>query len=212
MTEPEPLKITCTSSDCEADLHCFRPTRWKTPDPHPTCRDCGADLVEWERLHQRDFADYPFLFEELPKELIRHHCWHMDIPEHVLERTKRYHPEVIASRTKKAVRSRVAEPADEWDGTQTKMPESPEAQIYFMGMHATACCCRKCMQYWHGIPMDRELTEKELTYFASLVWLYVCQRMKWHGLGEVLIPQELLDRAGVDAENRREQERGDPSD
>jgi hypothetical protein len=152
--------------------------------------------VNWERLHERDFADYRFLFSELPKELIRHHCWHMEIPEHVLVKARRYRPEVIADRTRKAVRARVAEPADVWDGTQTKMPESPEAQIYFMGMHATACCCRKCMLYWHGIPLDRALTDEELTYFTSLVWLYVCQRMDWDALESLLISEGLLGGSG----------------
>lgn len=188
MSKPPPLKITCTSSDCPEDLHCFRPTSWKRPDPEPKCRDCGADLVEWERLHRRDPADFEFLLAELPKELIRHHYWHMDVPDSIRERTHRYRPEVIAQRTKKAVRSRVAYPAGEWDGTQTPMEEAPNAQIYFLGMHAVACCCRKCMQYWHGIPRDRALSDQELSYFTSLVWLYVCRRLGWDGLEEMLVP------------------------
>lgn len=35
------------------------------------------------------------------------------------------------------------------------------------------------MLYWHGVPLDRELTENELAYFSELVWAYVCQRMGW---------------------------------
>jgi hypothetical protein len=181
-----PLEIKCTSSECEADLHCFRPKSWKRPEPHPTCRDCGADLIEWERLHRRDLADATFLFSQLPKELIRHHFWHCEIPAKVRSSAERYSREVIAKRTRGAVRSRVAGPANEWDGTQTTMDPAKGAQIYHFGMHATACCCRKCMQYWHGIPMDRELTEEELDYFSTLVWLFVCQRLEWSDI-ETLI-------------------------
>jgi Domain of unknown function (DUF4186) len=179
MTGPPPLKITCTSSDCAKDLHCFRPKSWKEADPHPRCRDCGADIVEWERLHLRNIDDKEFLFAELPKELIRHHFWHCEIPSEVRVSSERYRREVIAKRTKGAIRSRVYGVPGDWDGTQTTMDPAKGAQIYHWGMHATACCCRKCMLYWHGVPLDRELTENELAYFSELVWAYVCQRMGW---------------------------------
>jgi len=185
-TQPSPLKITCSSSDCQQDLHCFRPTSWKNPDPHPRCRDCGADLIEWERVHRRDFGDSEFLFVQLPKELIRHHFWHFEIPDSLRERSERYSQRVIAGRTRKAVRGRVAKAAGEWDGTQTPMEEAKGAQIYHLGMHATACCCRKCMQYWHGIPQDRPLSETELDYFAALVWAFVCRRLDWQGVEELI--------------------------
>jgi Domain of unknown function (DUF4186) len=181
MTEPPPLKITCTASECAEDLHCFRPRSWKKPDPHPRCRDCGADLIEWERLHLRDPRDTDFLFSQLPKELVRHHFWHCEIPARVRAGAERYSREVIARRTRAALRSRVAAPAGEWDGTQTAMDPGKGAQIYHFGMHASACCCRKCMLYWHGIPQERALSDEELDYFSTLVWLYVCRRLGWPG-------------------------------
>jgi hypothetical protein len=57
--------------------------------------------------------------------------------------------------------------------------------VYFLGMHAVAACCRKCMEYWHGIPRERALTAEEVTYFASLVWLYVCHKLDWPDAGEM---------------------------
>lgn len=184
---PDLPKLTCTDSDCDRDLHCFRPTSWVNPDPAPRCRDCGADLIAWEQLHQRQISNADLLFSQLPKELIRHHFWHMDIPESMIRKTKRYRPEVIADRTEKAIRSHVGEAADDWDGQQTPMEHADNAQIYFCGMHATACCCRKCMQYWHGIPADRPLTEAEITYFAALVWKYVCIRIGWSEHHDLLL-------------------------
>jgi hypothetical protein len=176
---PPPLEIKCTSSECGEDLHCFRPKSWKNPDRHPRCRDCGADLIEWERLHRRDIDDSDFLFAELPKELIRHHFWHCEIPDRVRGSAERYSRAVIARRTRQAIRSRVASAANDWDGTQTTMDPEKGAQIYHWGMHATACCCRKCMLYWHGIPRERPLSADQLEYFARLTWLYVCRRMNW---------------------------------
>lgn len=172
-------KLSCLDSDCDADLHCFRPKSWIDPDPHPKCRACNADLIEWERLHRRDLDDSEFLFSELPKELIRHHFWHCEIPQTLRDSAERYRREVIAKRTTGAIRVKVGDVPDSWDGSQTTMDPDNGAQIYHWGMHATACCCRKCMQYWHGIPRDRVLTDEEIDYFSILVWQYVCARMSW---------------------------------
>jgi hypothetical protein len=62
---------------------------------------------------------------------------------------------------------------------QTPDLHSDDRQIYFMGMHAVAACCRKCMEYWHGISREEPLSEADERYFAALVWAYVCQRMDW---------------------------------
>ena len=55
--KPEPLQIKCTASDCDNDLHCFKATRKMAQADRGRCRACGADLVDWHRLHQREIAD-----------------------------------------------------------------------------------------------------------------------------------------------------------
>jgi hypothetical protein len=157
------------------------------PEEVGCCRECGADLVDWETLHRRDISQIETLFNELPKELIRHHYWHIEIPQQVRERAEHYRPEVIADRTRRAVHSRVAEPAGTWDGTQTPAVDSKNRQIYFMGMHAVAACCRRCMEYWHGVSPDRPLSEDEEGYFAALVWAYVCRRLDWGEQSELIL-------------------------
>jgi hypothetical protein len=183
MTPKTPLKIACTASDCTADLHCFRPTAQMASEYRGRCRDCGADVVDWQAAHARDLAHAPSLLADLPKELIRHHYWHMELPTDVRARAMRFRPEVIASRTLLAIASRVSKPADEIfrDGTQTPNEHSRDAQVYYIGMHAVACCCRKCMEYWHGIPRAEPLDRGEQLYFASLVWIYVCLKLGWPG-------------------------------
>ncbi|MDQ3818512.1 MAG: DUF4186 domain-containing protein [Acidobacteriota bacterium] len=60
-----------------------------------------------------------------------------------------------------------AEPAN--DGKQTPWRNHP----VFVAQHATATCCRTCLQKWHGIPKGRELTEGERSYVVEVIeqWL-----------------------------------------
>lgn len=60
-----------------------------------------------------------------------------------------------------------AEPAN--DGKQTPMRGHP----VFAAQHATATCCRSCLEKWHRIPKGRELTEAEQAYLVDEVI------MKW---------------------------------
>src|SRR4051794_14365468 len=96
-----PLKISCTDSKCDADLHCFRPRAQMTEQERGRCRDCGIDVVDWEVAHARDITRATELFSELPKELIRHHYWDMEIPQPIRDKALRYRPDVIADRTHK---------------------------------------------------------------------------------------------------------------
>ncbi|MDD2832475.1 MAG: DUF4186 domain-containing protein [Methylotenera sp.] len=55
------------------------------------------------------------------------------------------------------------------DGKQTPMRGHP----VFVAQHATACCCRGCLQKWHQIPQGRELSLAEQAYIVVVleVWL-----------------------------------------
>jgi len=55
------------------------------------------------------------------------------------------------------------------DGKQTPYRGHP----VFVAQHATACCCRGCLQQWHGIPEGRALTSEELDYVLAILarWL-----------------------------------------
>lgn len=60
-----------------------------------------------------------------------------------------------------------AEPAN--DGKQTPMRGHP----VFIAQHATATCCRSCLEKWHGIPRGKALTEQERAHVVAAVerWL-----------------------------------------
>jgi hypothetical protein len=55
------------------------------------------------------------------------------------------------------------------DGKQTPYRGHP----VFVAQHATACCCRGCLEKWHGIPCGRVLTDAESAYVAAVLerWL-----------------------------------------
>lgn len=55
------------------------------------------------------------------------------------------------------------------DGKQTPMRNHP----VFVAQHATATCCRGCLQKWHRIPKNRALSEGEKRYVLEVIkrWL-----------------------------------------
>jgi uncharacterized protein DUF4186 len=55
------------------------------------------------------------------------------------------------------------------DGKQTPWHNHP----VFVAQHATATCCRSCLQKWHQIPKGRELTVEEQEYIVKVIagWL-----------------------------------------
>jgi len=58
------------------------------------------------------------------------------------------------------------------DGTQTPF----SGNIIYYAQHATATCCRKCAEEWHGIDRNRPLTEDEIKYMVDLIILYIEKR------------------------------------
>jgi hypothetical protein len=59
------------------------------------------------------------------------------------------------------------------DGKQTPYRGHP----VFVAQHATACCCRGCLEKWHGIPRGRDLSGDETAHVLAVLerWL----RKEW---------------------------------
>jgi hypothetical protein len=78
---------------------------------------------------------------------------------------------------KQAARDRLQKylaPADPpRDGRQTPL----EGNAIYYAQHATATCCRTCLEYWHDVPKGRSLTPKELDYCATLVDLFLDEKL-----------------------------------
>ncbi len=169
----QPLKIACTSSDCDNDLHCFKRTRKMSPTEVGRCRSCGADLIDWERIQRRDPSDFGFTLHSLRRELVRHHFWHREIDEKARLHARRKGRVGLAAAAEKRIRKSVGDAEPVWDGRQTPL----DGNILFYAQHALACCCRTCMEYWHGIPKGTPLSEDQIRYLTDLVLTYVNERM-----------------------------------
>ncbi len=172
----EPLpKVSCTSSNCKEDLHCFRPKKPKTMKGSK-CRDCEADLVDWDRVQKRDYNDVDSTIAFLKKENVRSHFWNIEINNsfkfsNVVQGKKK-----LTEKAAKRLQSSVGCAGDKlyYDGRQTPLEQW---NIIYFAQHATATCCRKCIQYWHGIPYDRDLTEEEIEYFKKLIIRYIDEKI-----------------------------------
>lgn len=59
------------------------------------------------------------------------------------------------------------------DGKQTAMKGHP----VFIAQHATACCCRGCLEKWHNIPSGKVLTAEEQAYIADVLIDWIQREM-----------------------------------
>ena len=77
--------------------------------------------------------------------------------------------DVMRKHAEDFVRQKLA-PADPVnDGKQTPMHGHP----VFKAMHATACCCRGCLNKWYRVPLHRELTESGQQRIVNLLMAWI---------------------------------------
>src|SRR3954447_24353616 len=65
--------------------------------------------------------------------------------------------DAVMSHGEKLIEERLAPAEPLNDGKQTPMQNHP----IFVAQHATATCCRGCLEKWHGIPKEHALTSEE---------------------------------------------------
>jgi len=77
--------------------------------------------------------------------------------------------ETIERHARDFIRQRLAPARPENDGKQTPMKNHP----VFIAQHATATCCRKCLEKWHHIPQGKLLTDEQVDFIIQLIsqWL-----------------------------------------
>lgn len=77
--------------------------------------------------------------------------------------------DVVLEHAADFVEKRLAPAHPKGDGKQTPMGNHP----VFVAQHATATCCRGCLQKWHDIPKGRPLTGAEKEYVLRVIeaWL-----------------------------------------
>mgnify|MGYP002623160025 CR=1 FL=1 len=60
------------------------------------------------------------------------------------------------------------------DGKQTPIKGHP----VFIAQHATATCCRGCLEKWHHIKNKKELNEHEMDYIVTLIMEWIKNEIK----------------------------------
>lgn len=64
------------------------------------------------------------------------------------------------------------------DGKQTPMRGHP----VFIAMHATATCCRGCLEKWHKIKKGHNLSKEEIDYIIDIIMSWI--EMQINGVKE----------------------------
>jgi exodeoxyribonuclease V alpha subunit len=59
------------------------------------------------------------------------------------------------------------------DGKQTPTHNHP----VFPARHATATCCRGCLEKWHHIKKGKELTDNEIKYIISIIMYWIVKEV-----------------------------------
>ena len=77
--------------------------------------------------------------------------------------------EVMRRHAEDFVRQKLAPAEPPNDGRQTPMHGHP----VFKAMHATACCCRGCLNKWYKVPLHRELTDSEQQRIVNLLMAWI---------------------------------------
>ena len=75
----------------------------------------------------------------------------------------------IRSHANNFVKTRVAPGFPKNDGKQTPMRGHPA----FVAQHATATCCRGCIQKWHGIAKGKDLSREEVDFCVDLIMAWI---------------------------------------
>jgi hypothetical protein len=76
---------------------------------------------------------------------------------------------VVLEHAANFIKTRLAPAHPANDGKQTPWRGHP----VFVAQHATATCCRGCLEKWHAIPKGREMTGPERKYAVQVIeaWL-----------------------------------------
>jgi len=179
--DEKPLsKVGCRDSDCEKDLHTFLIDRGKPGNRNKSyrsekCTVCDADIVDWDRLDRHDLSDVQYTIQALEYEYVRHRYWDAEIDEKAINHALRIGLSGLRMAAEKRLRKYIAPPRKDngWDGRQTPK----QGNVIFYAQHATATCCRPCIEAWHRIDRNRPLNESQQRDMIQLIMLYIEKKM-----------------------------------
>ena len=185
--------------ECARGLHTYHKSPASNEIGHPVCGLCGNDDIDWERLHERDIADVDYVVAQLRTDRFRDKRWCKDLDEKALRHASRKGSNGLRDAVRKRIETSVGPARPFRDGTQTPY----KGNIIHYGQHATATCCRECIEVWHGIPHGHDLTREETDYLVDLLLAYTTFKLPELRTPGQNQPTACLDRPG-EAEARRD--------
>ena len=97
---------------------------------------------------------------------------------HLKEKDKEYIKDKgmdkIREHAKDFITKRLAPKVINNDGKQTPYKGHP----VFISQHATATCCRKCLNKWYKIAENKTLTENEITSILNIIMKWIEKQYK----------------------------------
>lgn len=67
------------------------------------------------------------------------------------------------------VSKRLADTSNVTDGKQTPMKGHP----VFIAQHATGTCCRRCLEKWHHISKNKNMTDDDIKYVVDIIMSWI---------------------------------------
>ena len=67
------------------------------------------------------------------------------------------------------VTKRLADTSNVTDGKQTPMKGHP----VFIAQHATGTCCRRCLEKWHYISKNKNMTDDDIKYAVDIIMSWI---------------------------------------
>lgn len=67
------------------------------------------------------------------------------------------------------VTKRLSDTSNVTDGKQTSMKGHP----VFIAQHATGTCCRSCLEKWHHIRKNKNMTDDDIKYVVDIIMSWI---------------------------------------
>ena len=115
--------------------------------------------------------DVEALFVSLAKSAFRSK-FHLSEKDRAYLREKGLDTIILHARDFVGKRLAAAQPKN--DGKQTPFRGHP----VFVAQHATACCCRGCLEKWHGIATGVQLTSEQENYIVKVLEYWLVKEMR----------------------------------
>lgn len=182
--DPPPIKkrvVMCSTTKCEDGLHSFKTnmrrkaSRLKKTYRNKVCVCCGEDVINWDRIDKRDPSDLDYLIKSLKKEEVRHRYWTMPIDQDDVDKAGKKGLNKLRHEVSKRIEKSIGPSSDQifQDGRQTP----PAGNIIFYAQHATATCCRKCVEEWYNIKRNKPLREEEKVYLETVLLKFITEKI-----------------------------------